>query len=200
MYSYLTLANVIALVVLTLIAGFGWTILAMIWTGKINLCHLLSEPNGDASMSRFQLLIFIFVIAGSFFLIVAHTDRFPDPIPQGVLLLLGISSSSYLVSKGIQFSREEGVTSQKPVVQVTPALSSNVAQGATVLFTATTTGGASDEVTWSLDPPTAGTITSTGPRTALYTAPLNMSGTQVQVIAARKVDPSQKDSAVVVLG
>ena len=87
-------------------------IVLLIATGKIDLKHLLSEPTGDASMSRFQLLIFTFVIALSLFLVIVGdgTDpHFPLVIPGGILALLGISGSSYLVSKGIQFSSPDGV-------------------------------------------------------------------------------------------
>jgi len=82
------------------------TILYLIWTNKINLQHLLSEADGSASMSRFQLLIFTFVIAISFFEIVESGMKLPD-IPTGVLTLLGISASTYAVGKGISYSQPE---------------------------------------------------------------------------------------------
>ena len=72
-------------------------------TGAIDVNLLLSESGGGASMSRFQLLIFTFVIALSFFLLVINSAKFPD-IPGGVLTLLGISATTYGVSKGIQAS------------------------------------------------------------------------------------------------
>src|SRR6266851_2034799 len=99
--EYLKLASGIVIVIFTgLLAG---TILFWIWTGKITLYKLLSEPNGDASLSRLQFLIFTFVIALSFFLIVAgHAPPVFPSIPPEVLTLLGISGSSYLVSKAIQ--------------------------------------------------------------------------------------------------
>jgi hypothetical protein len=82
------------------------TILVWIWRGKINLSALINEANGQASMSRFQLLIFTFVIAISLFeLVEKRSDgTFPD-IPQGVLTLLGISASTYAVGKGISYSQ-----------------------------------------------------------------------------------------------
>jgi hypothetical protein len=54
-------------------------------------------------MSRFQLLIFTFVIALSIVIMVvsANPPHFPT-IPNEVLILLGISASTYAVSKGIQ--------------------------------------------------------------------------------------------------
>ena len=53
-----------------------------------------------ASLSRFQFLIFTFVIAGLFLMLSIETGAFVD-IPQNVLLLLGISGGSFLVSKGV---------------------------------------------------------------------------------------------------
>jgi len=99
-------------VALSFMALLGGAIIWFIFTGKIDLTRLISEPTGDASMSRFQLLIFTFVIALSMFLIIASSTEpgFPE-IPGGVLTLLGISATSYLVSKGIQFSQPEGVGS-----------------------------------------------------------------------------------------
>lgn len=87
---------------LVLLFLFGFLILAGIASGKIDIGTLLAESGGGASMSRFQLLIFTFVIGLSFFLIVVSTGKFPDPIPAGVMTLLGISATTYGVSKGIQ--------------------------------------------------------------------------------------------------
>jgi hypothetical protein len=81
---------------------FGFLILAGIASGKIDISQLLTESGGGASMSRFQLLIFTFVIGLSFFLIVVSTGKFPSPIPSEVITLLGISATTYGVSKGIQ--------------------------------------------------------------------------------------------------
>ena len=94
----------------------GLLILWYIWTGKINLSSLLSEANGDASMSRFQLLIFTFVIAFSLFYLVETGHAFPY-IPEGVLTLLGISASTYAVGKGISYSRDEGVMTDAQITE-----------------------------------------------------------------------------------
>src|SRR5436309_2215230 len=82
-------------VALGFLALLGIAVLWYIFTERIDLSRLISEPSGDASMSRFQLLVFTFVIAASLFLITASVTppAFPAQIPQGVLLLLGISSS-----------------------------------------------------------------------------------------------------------
>ena len=93
--------------ILTIFIGLlaAW-ILFLIITGKINLSQLLSEPTGQASLSRFQFLIFTFVIALSLFLIIVAQDhpKFPETIPGGILALLGISGGSYVVAKGIAVS------------------------------------------------------------------------------------------------
>jgi len=107
---------------LVIVFLFGFMILAGIASGKIDISRILEEQsptNGDktaageakpgkASMSRFQLLIFTFVIAISLFLIVVSKGAFPDKIPPEILTLLGISASTYAVSKGIQTSATNG--------------------------------------------------------------------------------------------
>jgi hypothetical protein len=80
---------------------------------KIDLSDMLEELSGGASMSRFQLLIFTFVIAFSLFVVVASQDKFPE-IPNNVLTMLGISASTYAVSKGLQVSSGQvGTTDDK---------------------------------------------------------------------------------------
>lgn len=90
---------------LFLLLLWGLAIFIDILRGTIDLSGILSEVGGGASMSRFQLLIFTFVIALSFFLIVVSTGGFPQ-IPTEVLTLLGISASTYAVSKGIQIGSQ----------------------------------------------------------------------------------------------
>ncbi len=110
------------------------TLLWMIWTGKINLSSLLSESNGQASMSRFQLLVFTLVIAISFFILVERGTKFPD-IPEGVLTLLGISASTYAVGKGISYSRDEGVTTPQERESVRATAQAISATGASSVVT-----------------------------------------------------------------
>jgi hypothetical protein len=78
-------------------------LLFKIATDKIDLEWLISEDNGHASMSKFQLLIFTFVIAISIVKLTEKLNKFPV-IDNGVLTLLGISASTYAVGKGIQKS------------------------------------------------------------------------------------------------
>lgn len=100
--------------ILILTFFYGLMVLLYMAAGEIDLTMLLCEPKGNdkagnpiygASMSRFQLLIFIFVIALSLVLITVATGakKFPA-IPSEILVLLGISASTYAVGKGIQSS------------------------------------------------------------------------------------------------
>jgi hypothetical protein len=117
--SLVKLEEIVGFLVCGVVGIFALIVLWRMFKGNINLDLLISEKTGEASMSRFQLLIFTFVIALSFFLIVVSNAKLlqtnenekrsggpvlpslPD-IPGGVLGLLGISASSYTVSKAIQ--------------------------------------------------------------------------------------------------
>lgn len=102
-FAILTL--VIGYLTTSLIGLFGFVILWRIFSGKIDIRGLISEPNGSASLSRFQFLIFTFVISLSLLLVILGAKggpQFPDTIPAGIYALLGISAASYVVSKGIQ--------------------------------------------------------------------------------------------------
>jgi hypothetical protein len=95
--------------VLTIFLGLlGLVILWLIISGRIDLKYLLSEPNGGASLSRFQFLVFTFVVALSLMYLTLNKLVYPD-IPGGILALLGISGGSYVVSKGVQASRDVGM-------------------------------------------------------------------------------------------
>ena len=98
-----TMEIVVGYCLVLLVFALGLIILWKIAVGTIDISQLLEEHGGGASMSRFQLLIFTFVIALSLFLLVASGKSFPD-VPAGVLTLLGISATTYGVSKGIQAS------------------------------------------------------------------------------------------------
>lgn len=151
-----------------LIGLYGLTVLWKIWSGDIDLSDLISETNGGASLSRFQFLIFTFVIALSLFLvIISHKDRpgFPETIPATILSLLGISGSSYLVSKGIQFSDPAGVSDRGEEVVISPTRTS-VGYGKTQQFTAEVPGKPESKVKWEVIAG-PGTIDGSG----LYTAP-----------------------------
>src|SRR5207253_6606553 len=135
----------------------------------------ISEPNGDASMSRLQLLVFTFVVALSLFLVIVATKP-PDfpAIPPSVLSLLGISASSYLVSKGIQFSSPDGLEDREAQVKISPA-NPTVRFGQPQQFTADTVRLASQTVNWSV---VAGPGT-VDRQSGLYTAPAAVAGASV---------------------
>src|SRR5713226_4615482 len=74
-----------------LIAVFALVIIYKMIKGDINLQYLISGADGDASLSRFQFLIFTFVVALGLFLIIMSKNppAFPPTIPGGILALLG---------------------------------------------------------------------------------------------------------------
>jgi hypothetical protein len=89
-----------------LIGAFAVAIILKMLKGDIDLKYLIAGDDGDASLSRFQFLIFTFVIALSLFLIIVNNPTgpaFPN-IPNSILALLGISGGSYVASKGVDAS------------------------------------------------------------------------------------------------
>jgi len=109
------LALVMGWIITVLIAAFALAIIYKMIRGDINLMYLISGTDGDASLSRFQFLIFTFVIALGLFLIIlsASPPSFPA-IPGGILALLGISGGSYVTSKAVD------ANAGKPQVVVAP--------------------------------------------------------------------------------
>ena len=187
-----TLAAWVALGFLGLI---GVAILYYVFTGRIDLSGLISEPSGDASMSRFQLLVFTFVIAASLFLIIASAapPAFPKDIPNGILVLLGISSSSYLVSKAIQHSSPEGLSGRGPQVTIKTDRSETTFNGPPVQCQAEVFGLSDNTITWAIDPIKFGEIDATGK----YTPPAKGEPTTVTVTATAKEDVSLSDKETI---
>jgi hypothetical protein len=116
---------IVGYLVCGIVALFGILLLWKIANNEIDLSHLLSDDDGMASTSRFQLVIFTFVVALSFFLVVVSNVKIRQygeksgsapglpEVPSGVLSLLGISASSYLVSRGISASQNGDSTTPK---------------------------------------------------------------------------------------
>jgi hypothetical protein len=128
MSAFPLIVGIVGTVIIGLIAAVVvWDMLV----GKIDLSKLLSD-DPSASISRFQFLVFTFVIGLSYLLVVlviagSNSVSLPD-IPSGVAALLGISGGSYVLSKGIQKTAE---TSQKNT-QVTAQQQQGAGQNATV--------------------------------------------------------------------
>ncbi|HTJ96646.1 MAG TPA: hypothetical protein VL381_04195 [Rhodocyclaceae bacterium] len=84
--------------------------ICFIWLGAIGklpkyrgicLQKVISEQDGSASFSRFQFLIFTFIIASSYVVITFKSGELPELTP-GVLILMGMSGANYLISKNIE--------------------------------------------------------------------------------------------------
>ena len=94
---------------------YALLILWRIFNNEISLNGLLTEipasgsvDDSKASLSRFQFLIFTFVIGGLFLTLSIEAGTFVD-IPTNVLGLMGISGLSYLVSKAASPKPEAAV-------------------------------------------------------------------------------------------
>ena len=114
--------KVIIVIILTVFLGaLALILLYQIATNRISLRYLISDDGGYASLSRFQFLVFTFVIAMTLFYLVAVDGKYPQ-IPNQILALLGISGGSYVISKGIQTTRDVGVAeaTKQPPTESTP--------------------------------------------------------------------------------
>ena len=86
-------------VIVVFMAALGIIIIwKMIHPNGIDLKYLISEENGQASLSRFQFFVFTFVIAMGLLVIILKCKAFPS-LDNSVLGLLGISGGSYVASK-----------------------------------------------------------------------------------------------------
>ena len=163
-----TLALVCGWILCIFVGLLAARILWLMFRGDIDLSQLISEPTGDASLSRFQFLVFTFVIALSLFLVIVGNPKqptFPD-IPGTVLSLLGISGSSYLVSKGIQYSDPSGVVNPAAGDVVISPAQAVVHYGQTRQFGAVVPRKPGSSVKWTVIAG-GGTIDGNG----LYAAP-----------------------------
>ena len=103
------------------LAGLEAIFLYRVATNDISLKYLISDDRGYASLSRFQFLIFTFVIAMTLFYLIIAQGKYPE-IPNQILALLGISGGSYVVAKGIQTSHDVGMAeaTHQPLPESTP--------------------------------------------------------------------------------
>ena len=99
-------------VISIILLGFAALVLWKTYRDPDALKGLLSEPVGPnnpepkASLSRFQFLIFTFVIAGLYLLLCIEAGTLIE-IPGNVLALLGISGGTYVVSKTVGSSENK---------------------------------------------------------------------------------------------
>ncbi|MDX6577673.1 MAG: hypothetical protein QOE96_3626 [Blastocatellia bacterium] len=130
-YGFHLLALVMGWTVTILVGAFALAIIYKMLKGDINLMYLIAGADGDASLSRFQFLIFTFVIALGLFLIIlsqSPVPAFPATIPGGILALLGISGGSYVTSKAVD------ANASKPTVVVSPTVVQPSGQQTTVVM------------------------------------------------------------------
>jgi hypothetical protein len=116
-------------VISIILLGFAALVLWKIFSDPNALNGLLSEPPGPnddpaypkASLSRFQFLIFTFVIAGLYLLLCIEAGTLIE-IPGNVLALLGISGGTYVVSKTVASSEHKTQAEIKELGAEAPAV------------------------------------------------------------------------------
>lgn len=110
------IALVVAVVVCFIVLALAFMVIRAIWTDQINLKYLLSESSvahpgtapeepPKASLSRFQFLVFTFVIAGLYLVLSLETGALVN-VPEGTLVLLGISGVTYAAGKAMSDNAE----------------------------------------------------------------------------------------------
>ncbi len=97
-----------------LIGTLAVVVVVWIIQGKIDLKFLIADEAGDASMSRLQLLIFTFIVAIGLVKVLETSGSFPD-IPNSILMLIGVSGSTYAVGKAVNSSPQEEAGAVAPV-------------------------------------------------------------------------------------
>lgn len=99
------------------IIAFAAAVLWNIIDGSIDLFGIISEPDDvanidgkpKASLSRFQFLVFTFVVAGLFLMLSIEAGAFVN-IPNNVLGLIGLSGGSFIVSKAVGPKAKDALT------------------------------------------------------------------------------------------
>lgn len=118
-FEFHNLALAMGWMLAVLLGAFALAIIYKMLKGEIDLTFLIAGDDGDASLSRFQFLVFTFVIAFSLFLVIVGAKdgpAFPHEIPGGILALLGISGGSYVASKGV----DANATPKTTITSTTP--------------------------------------------------------------------------------
>jgi len=92
--------TLLAYSVVLFITGIEALILFQIATNKIDLHLLIADDSGDASLSRFQFLLFTFIIGAGLLHLTLKGSEFPT-VDEGILMLLGISGASYAIGKSL---------------------------------------------------------------------------------------------------
>jgi hypothetical protein len=126
------------LIIAIILLGFAGLVLWKLFWDSEALVGLIAEPPlpgqalgaTKASLSRFQFLIFTFVIAGLYLLLSIEAGTFVD-IPGNVLGLLGISGGTFLVSKGVSSSDRKQEIEKMPTPAEPPKSDQSTKTGET---------------------------------------------------------------------
>ena len=96
----------LALIAGGLVALAFLAVVVYIFIGKISIEGLLNDESGKPSLARFQFLVFTAVISmGLLIIILSSTPPAFPTVDRSILILLGLSASGYLTSKGLEIFR-----------------------------------------------------------------------------------------------
>jgi hypothetical protein len=91
------------------ITGIQAVILYQIATNKIDLHQLIATDAGNASLSRFQFLLFTFILGAGLLHLTLKGSGF-RAVDDEILMLLGISGASYAIGKSLDKPTPRTVT------------------------------------------------------------------------------------------
>ncbi len=104
------------IVIILTVGVLALIVLYKILRNQIDISDLLSS-SGEASLSRFQFLIFTFTIGFSYIMVVLYqfathlgAEKVVLPDATGAVGLLGISAGGYVLGKGIQTAGDTATT------------------------------------------------------------------------------------------
>ena len=106
---YETIAKIVQLEMWIFIVGMAGTVLYKIISGEIPLKGLLSEKDNKKSGSLGRAQMLLFTILGSLYIlykVAEEPTKFPE-IPMELILLMGMSHSTYLGSKYYKLIRKK---------------------------------------------------------------------------------------------
>jgi hypothetical protein len=116
---------------IVIIGVIALVVLYYLVTGKIDLTDLLSGSDAT-SLSRFQFLVFTFIIGLSYLFVVLKgggATQYSLPNAQNAWALLGISGGSYVLGKGIQMAAQS-TGGQQPQANAQQAMVQQAQQAA----------------------------------------------------------------------
>lgn len=147
-FTFLDFSMLGGLLFALLILVFAYSVLMRLYRGGKLETLILENDGTKASLSRFQLLLFTFVVAGLFLMLSIQAGQFVE-IPQGVLALIGISGGSFLISKHLSNQNAANTAAQSGTGELNGTWQEDPVTAGQGDWTATLVGTGSVTGTWT---------------------------------------------------